>query len=48
MNFLNKDPVNLPFNEWLMKNGVWLAVGVAAVIILVVGILFLMSLTKKK
>lgn len=48
MNFLSKDPVNLPFNEWLMKNGIWLAIGVAAVILVVVGILFLMSLRKKK
>jgi len=48
MKFLSKDPVNLPFNEWLMKNGVWLAVGVAAAIFIVVGILFLMSIRKKK
>jgi len=48
MIFLSKDPVNLPFNEWLIKNGIWLAIGVAATILIVVGILFLMSIRKKK
>lgn len=42
-----KDPVTNPFNEWLAKNGIYVAIGVAAVLLIIVGILFLMSKSKK-
>lgn len=48
MKFLSKDPLNIPFNDWLKENGLYLALGVAAVILIVVGILFLISIRKKK
>ena len=42
-----KDPVNNPFSQWLEKNGVWVAVGVAITILIIVGVLFILSKTKK-
>lgn len=42
-----KDPITNPFNEWLAKNGIYVAIGVAAVLLIIVGILFLMSRSKK-
>ena len=43
-----KDPVTNPFNEWLSKNGVWVAVGVAAILLIIVGVLFILSKSKKR
>ena len=42
-----KDPVTNPFNEWLAKNGMWVAVGVAATLLIIVVILFIISKSKK-
>jgi hypothetical protein len=44
---LVKDPVTNPFNEWLVKYGMYVAIGVASVILIIVAILFIMSKTKK-
>ncbi len=41
------DPFNIPFNDWLKNNGVWVAVSIAALILIVIGILILLSKTKK-
>ena len=43
-----RDPVTNPFNEWLARNGVWVAVGVAAALLIIVGVLFLLSKSKKR
>ena len=42
-----RDPVTNPFNEWLAKNGIYVAIGVAAALLIIVGILFLLSKSKK-
>ena len=42
-----KDPVTNPFNEWLAKNGMYVAIAVAVTILIIVGILFLMSKSNK-
>jgi len=42
-----KDSITNPFNDWLAKNGIWVAVGVAAVLLIIVGVLFFMSKSKK-
>ena len=41
------DPVNNPFNSWLRVNGVWVAVGVAAALLIIVGVLVILSKIKK-
>ena len=41
------DPVKNPFNDWLRVNGVWVAVGVAAALLILVGVLVLLSKIKK-
>ena len=41
------DPVKNPFNDWLKVNGVWVAVGVAAALLILVGVLVLLSKIKK-
>ena len=43
----SSDPANIPFNDWLKNNGVWVAVAVASVILIVIAILFIVSKTKK-
>lgn len=43
-----RDPVTNPFNEWLAKNGIWVAVGVAVALLIIVGVLFFMSKSKKR
>ena len=45
--FTFADPVKNPFNDWLKVNGVWVAVGVAAALLIVIGILFILSKIKK-
>ena len=44
---LAKDSITNPFNDWLAKNGIYVAIGVAIVLLIIVGILFLMSKSKK-
>ena len=41
------DPVKNPFNDWLRVNGIYVAIGVAVVLLIIVGILFLLSKIKK-
>ena len=41
------DPVRNPFNDWLRVNGVWVAVGVAAALLIIVGVLVILSKIKK-
>ena len=41
------DPVKNPFNDWLKANGVWVAVGVAAVLLIIIGVLVILSKIKK-
>ena len=42
-----KDSITNPFNDWLAKNGMYVAFAVAGIILIVVGILFFMSKSKK-
>ena len=42
-----KDPVTNPFNEWLAKNGMYVAIGVAVLLLIIVGVLILLSKSKK-
>ena len=42
------DPAHSPVNEWLQNNALYLALGVAGAILIVVLILFLLSLKNKK
>ena len=44
---LAKDSITNPFNDWLAKNAIWVAIGVAVTILIVVGIVILISKTKK-
>ena len=45
---LAKDSITNPFNDWLAKNGMYVAIAVAALILIIVGILFFMSKSKKR
>lgn len=47
MIILSGNPIESPFNEWLSKNGTWLAVGVAAVLLIVVITILTINLVKK-
>ena len=42
------DPAHSPFNEWLQNNVLYVALGVAGVVLIVVVILVLLSLKNKK
>ena len=42
------DPASSPFNEWLQNNALYVALGDAGAILIVVGVLFLISLNSKK
>jgi len=44
---LAKDSITNPFNDWLAKNGIFVAIGVAALLLLILGIIFLISKSKK-
>lgn len=48
MKILSGDPVTSPFNEWLKSNGVYIAVGVAAVLIIVVIIVLILNKKESK
>ena len=45
---LARDSITNPFNDWLAKNGIWVAIGVAVVLLIVVGVLVIMSKSKKR
>ena len=45
--FTLADPVKNPFNDWLKVNGVWVAVGVAAALLIIIGVLYILSKIKK-
>ena len=42
-----KDPVKNPFNDWLRVHGVWVAVAVAATLIVIVSVIYILSKIKK-
>ena len=44
---LAKDPVTNPFNEWLAKNAVYVAIATTAILLIIICILFIMSKSKK-
>lgn len=44
---LAKDSITNPFNDWLAKNGMYVAITVAGIILIIVGVLFFMSKSKK-
>ena len=41
------DPVKNPFNDWLRANGVWVAVIIAAALLVIVGVIVVLSKIKK-
>jgi len=45
--FVFADPVKNPFNDWLKINGVWVAVTIAAALLIIVGVLVILSKIKK-
>ena len=45
--FTLADPVKNPFNDWLKVNGVWVAAGVAAALLIIIGVLYILSKIKK-
>ena len=45
--FTLADPVKNPFNDWLKANSIWVALGVVAVLLLTVGLILILSKTKK-
>ncbi len=47
MKLFASDPVNNPFNSWLRANGIYVAIGVAVALLIIVGVLFLLSKIKK-
>lgn len=44
---LSSDPVKSPFNNWLKANGVYLAIGAAILIVLILFILLMINFSKK-
>ena len=47
MFLLSKDPAVNPFSEWLKVNGIYVAIGVAGAILIIVLVLFILSKIKK-
>lgn len=45
---LSSDPVKSPFNNWLKDNGVYLAIGVAILIVLILFILLMINFSNKR
>ena len=45
--FVLADPVKNPFNDWLKTNSIWVALGVVAVLLITVGLIFILTKTKK-
>lgn len=41
------DPVTNPFNNWLKDNAIYVAIGVAAVLLIVIGVLLILNRKKK-
>ena len=41
------DPVKNPFNDWLRANGVWVAVIIASILLVVVGVIVVLSKIEK-
>ena len=42
-----KDPQINPFNEWLKANGIYVALGVAGLLLIIVAVIFILSKIKK-
>ena len=47
LKLLSRDPSVNPFSEWLRVNGIYLAIGIAAALLIIVGVLVLLSKIKK-
>lgn len=45
---LSGDPLEIPFNTWLKNNGMYVAIGVAAVLIIVIVTLLIINKKQKK
>lgn len=43
-----RDPEKNLFNDWLQSNGIYVALGVAAVLLIIVGVLLIMNAKKKR
>ena len=48
MKILSDDIFDLEFNNWLKQNGVFLAIGIAAIILIIVVTIFLLSKKKNR
>ena len=42
------DPVTNPFNNWLKANGIWVAVGFAGLLLIIVLVIFILSRNKNR
>ena len=42
-----RDPLVNPFNEWLKSNALFISLIVAAVLLIIVGVLLILNVTKK-
>ena len=45
---LANDPVTNPFNNWLKANGIYVAIGFAALLLIIVIVIFILSLKKNR
>ena len=46
--FTLADPVKNPFNDWLRVNGIYVAIGVAVTLLIIIGVLVLISKFNKE
>lgn len=47
MFFTLSDPVKNPFNDWLKTNAIYVAISIAAILLIIIAVLFILSKTKK-
>ena len=47
MFLLAKDPAVNPFSDWLKVNGIYVAIGVAIALVIIISVLFILSKIKK-
>jgi len=46
--FKDQDPITIPFNDWLKTKGLFIAIAIAATLIILVVTLYLLSIKKKR